>query len=89
MIIETFHEIWWIFSRGREPWAGLRIAHFRKTVQGDLFFIIEGEPPDRVGLRIWNDVAAREGWFKVQQIVIPTWKKIKAAREAAKMETGA
>jgi hypothetical protein len=30
------------------------------------------EPPDRKGVRIWDDVSAREGWHKVVQIEVPT-----------------
>jgi len=39
----NFHEVWWIASPRDEPWAGLRIAHFRKTVSGRLVVMIHGE----------------------------------------------
>ena len=67
-----FHEIWWIGSRQKEPWAGLRIAHFRKTSDGTLIFFILGDTLERTGPRVWSDVSAREGWKRVEQIPIPT-----------------
>lgn len=69
---EEFHEVWWIASKHKEPWAGLRIAHFRKAVDGTLVFFVLGEPPERMGLRVWNDVSKREGWTMIQQIPIPS-----------------
>lgn len=69
---EEFHEVWWIASRRKEPWAGLRIAHFRKAVDGTLICIIPGDTPERTGIRIWSDISEREGWKMVQQIPIPT-----------------
>lgn len=68
---EEFHEVWWIASRQDEPWAGLRIAHFRKTTDGTLIFFIMGDTPDRTGPRVWSDVSTREGWKMVEQIQIP------------------
>lgn len=75
---QEFHEVWWIHSGHDEMWAGLRIAHFRKSMDGALIVIITGEPPDRTGLRIWDDIAKREGWRKVRQIAIPTREEIDA-----------
>ena len=75
----NFHEVWWIASPRDEPWAGLRIAHFRKTVSGRLVVMILGEcDPRRIGLRIWSDVAVREGWSKVAQIAMPTSEQFAA-----------
>jgi hypothetical protein len=68
---EEFHEVWWIASRHQEPWAGLRIAHFRKTTDGTLIFFILGDTPERTGPRTWSDVSVREGWKMVEQIPIP------------------
>ncbi|WP_315921573.1 hypothetical protein [Mesorhizobium sp. SP-1A] len=68
---EEFHEVWWIGSRRKEPWAGLRIAHFRKTSDGTLIFFIMGDTPDRTGPRVWSDVSVREGWKMIEQIPIP------------------
>lgn len=68
----SFHEVWWIHSDRKASWAGLRIAHFRKASDGTPVVIITGEPPDRNGIRIWHNIAAREGWVQVQQIPIPT-----------------
>lgn len=74
---EDFHEIWWIFSASKEEWGGLRIAHFRKTVNGVMIVIINGEVDKRrVGLRIWDDIKDREGWKKIIQIIPPTSNEI-------------
>lgn len=76
-----FHEVWWIYSpiNGKE-WAGLRIAHFRKTVNGELVVVITGEIDQRrTGLRVWDDIREREEWFKVRQIPIPTMIEMLAA----------
>lgn len=76
----NFHEIWWIYSEGEAEWTGLRIAHFSKTVQGDLIVIITGEiDRHRLGLRIWDDIKDREGWHKVLQITPPSREQIRAA----------
>lgn len=76
-----FHEVWWIYSDHDEPWAGRRIAHFRKSApNGDLVVVISGEADRRrVGLRIWDDVRAREGWIKVKQIEMPSEAEIARA----------
>ena len=74
-----FHEVWWIFSKRPEAWAGLRIAHFRKSMDGALIVVIQAEPPERTGLRIWSDIAPREGWRKVCRIAIPTPDEVRAA----------
>jgi hypothetical protein len=73
-----FHEIWWIYSpMVRQEWAGLRIAHFRKTMNGTLFCIIQGEIDQRrVGMRIWEDIERSELWYKVKQIPIPSLAEI-------------
>jgi hypothetical protein len=74
---ENFHEVWWICSDQR---AELVIAHFRKTTDGTLLMFISNEPPKRVGPRVWDQIAPREGWFKVAQIEIPTPAQVNAAR---------
>lgn len=80
---EDFCEVWWIYSPDRHAWGGLRIASFRKTVQGALVFIIHAETDaSRIGLRIWDDVSEREGWVQVKQIDIPTDNEIAAAVDA-------
>jgi hypothetical protein len=77
---EDFHEIWWIYSPAEDAeWAGLRIAHFRKTADGHLFVFIQGELPKRVGPRLWEDITVREQWVKVKQILVPTTDEIRAA----------
>lgn len=73
-----FEEMWWIHSSKPEPWAGLRTATFRKTMNGDEFFIIHNETDRRrMGPRISSDVLEREGWSKVMRIPLPlaaVWK---------------
>lgn len=79
-MIDGFHEIWWIAAPGGEEWAGLRIAHFRKAVGGELLVVITGETdPRRVGLRLWADLVVDEGWRKVAQIVPPDPAQVVAA----------
>lgn len=76
----AFHEIWWIYSEGPEEWTGLRIAHFSKSVQGVLMVVITGEVDRRrIGLRIWDDIKDREGWYKVAQITPPSREDIRNA----------
>jgi hypothetical protein len=78
---EDFHEIWWIASDTR---AELRIAHFRKTVDGTLVVVISNETdPKRIGMRVWVDIAPREGWFKVLRIEIPNMEQVAVARNNA------
>lgn len=80
MLIEGFHQVWWIFSDADEEWAGLRLAHFRK-VDETLVVVISGEVDrDRVGVRIWEDIAPRERWRKIVEVPIPTREQIEAAR---------
>jgi hypothetical protein len=76
----TFHEVWWIFSPQSGDWGGLRIAHFHKTVTGDLIFMISDEPQERKGVRIWSDVSRREGWWQVAQITVPCAKTVRGAK---------
>lgn len=65
-------EMWWINSHRKEPWAGLRMAHFGRTVDGMVYFFIVGETdPDRIGMRFWEEVSEREGWRKVERIPTP------------------
>lgn len=66
-------EVWWIYSDRPEPWAGLRMAHFSKAMPDstDVFFIL-GDIRYRTGIRIWSEVAPREGWHKIRQITVPT-----------------
>jgi hypothetical protein len=76
-----FYEVWWIYSpiNGKE-WAGLRIAHFRKSVDGSLVVVITGEIDQRrVGMRVWEDIQQSELWYKVKQIPIPNLVEIMAA----------
>jgi hypothetical protein len=76
-----FHEVWWIYSpiNGKE-WAGLRIAHFRKTVNGVLVCVIQGEiDHTRFGVRVWEDIQQSELWYKVKQVPIPTFIEVMAA----------
>ena len=80
---EDFHEIWWIYSPERHEWGGLRIAHFRKSVDGAVLVIISGETDKRrIGVRIWEDVGPREGWVKVKQIAVPSSAEVKFAIDA-------
>lgn len=74
----AFHEIWWIFSDQKEPWAGLRIAHYRKTVNGEDIVFIAGETADRLGPRT-TDAMEREGWVKVKRIILPTPSEVMEA----------
>ncbi len=75
---EDFHEVWWIASDKR---AEMRIAHFRKTADGTDVVVISDEPPGRIGMRIWKDIAPREEWYKVTRIAIPTQAQRDAARD--------
>lgn len=76
-----FHEVWWIYSPNiRQEWAGLRVAHFRKSTNGELLVIINGEIDQRrIGMRIWTDIQETELWYRVKQIPIPTLIDIMAA----------
>jgi hypothetical protein len=87
--LNLFHEVWWIFSLGRgpnglgEPWGGLRIGHFHKTVDFTEVVFINGETDRRrIGMRIWDDIAEREGWVKVAKIAVPSDDDIKHALDA-------
>jgi hypothetical protein len=74
---EEFHEIWWIYSPKSGPWAGLRIAHFRKTTNGVVICVIQGEADRRrIGPRIWDDIERSELWYQVKQIPIPTMAEV-------------
>ncbi|MCK1670331.1 hypothetical protein [Bradyrhizobium sp. 150] len=76
-----FHEVWWIYSpiNGKE-WAGLRIAHFRKTTNGVLICTIANEiDPRRIGVRVWEDIQQSELWYKVKQVPIPNLVEVMAA----------
>lgn len=82
-------EFFWIYSVGRgpdgpgAPWGGLRVGAFQKTHDGTEIVVIQGEVDQRrIGVRIWDDVAEREGWVKVAPIPIPTAEQIKAALDA-------
>lgn len=78
-MLENFHEVWWIFSDAEEHWAGLRIAHFRK-IDGIEFVLIQGELPERIGLRHWQGIRGPERWHKVARIPIPTAAEIVVSR---------
>lgn len=75
-----FHEVWWIYSPiNNKEWAGLRVAHFRKTVNGVLICVIQDEiDQKRFGLRVWEDIQRTELWYRVKQIPIPTMIEIMA-----------
>lgn len=84
---EDFHEVWWIYSPERHAWGGLHLAHFRKSIQGNLLVLILGEVDHRrVGLRVWDDITEREGWVQVKQIKIPTNDEITMAIDAKMRE---
>jgi hypothetical protein len=74
-----FHEVWWIWSDQSHDYGGLRVAHFHKTMNGTLIFMISDEPLERRGIRIWDDISAREGWTRIAQIAVPTPEMIIAA----------
>lgn len=78
---EEFHEVWWVYSPiNGKSWAGLRLATFRKSVDGALVVIFHNEiAPDRIGIRIWDDVQNTELWYKVVQVPVPTLVEIMAA----------
>lgn len=67
-------ELWFIFSPLDEPWANLRIATFTKAMNEPHLeiVVIHNEEPTRLGPRVWRDIKAREGWFKVRKIDVPT-----------------
>jgi hypothetical protein len=71
-------ELWFIYSPFNKPWANLRIATFTKAINAphlDLV-IIHNEAPPRIGMRVWDEITASEGWFKVRQIEVPTLKDV-------------
>jgi len=73
-------EIWFIFTHRKEPWGNLRLATFVPTNEpGMNLVIIHNEEPYRTGPRIWKDIVAREGWFKVRKIELPTTDDVRAA----------
>jgi hypothetical protein len=75
---ESERELWFIYSPADEPWAGLRVATFVKTI-GSIGFdvvIIHNELPERLGPRIWDDIVEREQWRKVKVIEIRTMSEI-------------
>lgn len=76
-----FHEIWWIYSPVNDrEWSGLRIAHFRKTVNGEEIVFITGEIDGRrIGARDWKTIQECEFWYKVEKIRMPTPMQIMAA----------
>jgi hypothetical protein len=90
LTMEEFHEVWWIFAQQRHPWGGLRLAHFRKTIDGALVVVITGEIDSRrQGVRVWADVEEREGWVRIAQIAIPDARTIAGCVEAKLREIGA
>lgn len=79
-----FHEVWWVYAPEHHEWGGLRIARFRRTIDGTSFVVITGEIDQRrIGARIWDDIAPREGWVKVKQIEFPSGTEIERALDAA------
>lgn len=82
MLNADFHEVWWIYAAERHPWGGIRLANFRKTMDGTLIVIISNEPRDRTGPRVWDEIVPREGWVKVKQIPFPTFVEVNAAVDA-------
>lgn len=76
-----FREVWWIYSPiNNKEWGGLRLAIFRKSVEGVLLCVIQGEiDKNRVGVRDWDTLQATEHWYKVEQVQIPDMIKIMAA----------
>jgi hypothetical protein len=79
--MDEFHEVWWIYSPvNNKEWGGLHIAHFRKTTNGVIFVVIQGEiDSKRVGPRDWPMLQEVEHWYKVKQIPIPTLMEIMAS----------
>jgi hypothetical protein len=72
---KPFQEVWWIYSPvNGVSWAGLRIAYFQKASNtGELLVCITNETDHRrMGLRTWTDIIAKEQWYKVKRIDIPT-----------------
>lgn len=73
-------ELWWIASKSTEEWGGLRFASFTRASNPPHVevFVIWGELPGRTGPRIWEDVAPREGWVKIERVQIPAnwWEKL-------------
>ncbi|MGO8241274.1 hypothetical protein ACC806_34620 [Rhizobium ruizarguesonis] len=78
---ESERELWFIYSPADEPWAGLRVATFVKTIGSAGFDValIHNEMPERTGPRIWDDVREREQWCKVKRIEVPTVADVEAA----------
>jgi hypothetical protein len=80
-IDESVNQLWFIYSQAGEPWAGLRIATFVKSIGSPVFDIvlIHNELPERMGPRIWDDIAEREQWRKVKVIELPTMSEVAEA----------
>ena len=68
-------ETWFIFSPLVAPWANLRMATFTKARNSphlDLVVIHNEAQPERIGVRVWQDIVKTERWFKVRKIEIPS-----------------
>lgn len=78
---EDFHEVWWIYSPiNGVTWSGLRIAHFRKSANGEMLVFITGEADARrIGPRIWRDIIRTELWYRVSQIPVPSFAEVMRA----------
>ena len=77
-------EVWFIFSPRDDSWANLRIATFTKAINSPHLelVVIHNEIGRRHGIRVWDDIVASEGWFKVRRIEVPTADEVKAASQA-------
>jgi hypothetical protein len=80
-------EVWFIYSRREESWANLRIATFTKSMNRphDELVVIHNEYGPRLGIRVWQDIAESEGWFKVKRIELPAQDEVLAAMMEARL----
>jgi hypothetical protein len=78
---ESARELWFIYSPADQPWSGLRVATFVKSIGSTGFDIvlIHNELPERMGPRIWDDIRDREQWHKVKAIEMPTMLEVAEA----------
>ena len=76
-----FREVWFIYSPMDKPWANLRIATFTKAINAPYLdlVVIHNEIQNRMGVRVWDDIVAREQWVKVRQIEVPDRAEVMAA----------
>ena len=74
-------EVWFIFSPRDESWGNIRIATFTRAFNAPHaeLVVIHNEVGGRLGVRVWDDIQASEGWIKVRRIEVPDAAEVMAA----------